>query len=164
MYGRRRSYRKIPRGPRTKYSLENFYFLGSTSNIQTDPAIVSNSNDYQSVQTIIPATTVEGMRKVKNLTITVEVATADKTARYAIVYVPYATNVNYLCLLAYPNKLYEPSQFVMAQGMIDQDMGPNRIRSSVSRNLNEGDQIVFLIATDDTTSFKIAGQYSVAYN
>ena len=78
-------------------------------------------------------------------------------------YVPNATVPNNLGQLAYPDTVYEPSQFVMMLGQIESSAGPNRIRCPLARNLNEGDQIVLLIGTNTTQTFYVTATYAISY-
>ena len=133
---------KRPRyGKRDKYS------------IQQKASVASIAANHTSVVDIVPATTTEGMRKVKHLTcnLTQVVAggsSAESNLFWALVYVPQGTTAGSLNIAtagATPSSMYEPNQFVMNCGVIDpysrsyQDLPP------ISRNLNDGDKISLLI-------------------
>lgn len=129
---RKRSFR---RGSRDKYSVENkggIATVGSTA----------VNNWYQSTVNIVPATSVEGMRKVKHTTVTLTPYNASSdlgAVCYALVYVPEGYNPN--ALFSSSSSIYEPNQFVMQCGLMDFSAGPIRIHSPISRNLNSGDSI-----------------------
>ena len=133
---------KRPRyGKREKYS------------IQQKASVASISANQTSVVDIVPATTTEGMRKVKHLTcnLTQVVAggsSAESNLFWALVYVPQGTRAGALNIAtagADPSSMYEPNQFVMNCGVVDPTAGPIRISSPISRNLNDGDKISLLI-------------------
>ena len=133
---------KRPRyGKRDKYS------------IQQKASVASIAANHTSVVDIVPATTTEGMRKVKHLTcnLTQVVAggsSAESNLFWALVYVPQGTTAGSLNIAtagATPSSMYEPNQFVMNCGVIDPTAGPIRIYSPISRNLNDGDKISLLI-------------------
>ena len=79
----------------------------------------TGSDDATAKVEIVPASEIEGMRKVKHLT--VSLATTGTTG------------------------MYEPNQFVMNCGVIDPSAGPIRFTSPVSRNLNDGDSIYLCV-------------------
>ena len=138
---RRAPRRTIKSYNRDKYSKENFRVAVAVGNTLVNGL-------YQGGQAIVPATTVQGMRKVKHVTVSLSKLTNDgvddaKPFHWALVYVPesYAANP----IGAVGGSLYEPNQYVMACGCVDPDAGPIRIRSPVARNLNSGDSISLVI-------------------
>ena len=133
---------KRPRyGKRDKYS------------IQQKASVASIAANQTSVVDIVPATTTEGMRKVKHLTcnLTQVVAggsSAESNLFWALVYVPQGTKAGgtqHRNCRGNSSSMYEPNQFVMNCGVIDPTAGPIRIYSPISRNLNDGDKISLLI-------------------
>ena len=133
---------KRPRyGKRDKYS------------IQQKASVASIAANHTSVVDIVPATTTEGMRKVKHLTcnLTQVVAggsSAESNLFWALVYVPQGTTAEvtqHRNCRGNSSSMYEPNQFVMNCGVIDPTAGPIRIYSPISRNLNDGDKISLLI-------------------
>ena len=134
---------KRPRyGKRDKYS------------IQQKASVASIAANQTSVVDIVPATTTEGMRKVKHLTcnLTQVVAGgsggAESNLFWALVYVPQGTtagSTQHRNCRGNSSSMYEPNQFVMNCGVIDPTAGPIRIYSPISRNLNDGDKISLLI-------------------
>ena len=125
---RRRKYR----GSRDKYSVEQSAF-----NLELTSAATTVS------QVVVPGVNLEGMRKVKHLTVSLQMTSA-VGCWWALVYVPQGTTVNGLNITS-GQPLYEPNQFVMNCGIIDADAGPIRFSSPLSRNLNSGDSIVLLL-------------------
>ena len=126
------------RGSRDKYSVEQ------------QAGELSVAASQQAYTVVVPDTGVQGMRKVKHLT--VSAAANFSTAGdphvdmfWALVYVPQGTNPSTLSVSG-TTGMYEPNQFVMNCGVWDFSAGPCRISSPVSRNLNSGDRIVLIVA------------------
>ena len=101
---------------------------------------------------VVPSTVVEGMRKVKHITVNASIqgaagATATDAMYWAIVYVPQGTTPNAINIATAASTpgMYEPNQFVMNCGVVDGTAGPIRFSSPVGRNLNDGDSIYLLI-------------------
>ena len=129
------------KGSRDKYSVEN---RCATLTLPAYPT--------QSQLNIVPQTGVEGMRKVKHLTVTMSSEAEQTTGVYwALVYVPEGYNPNNLNLTGGAS-LYEPNQNVMACGVMDFSAGPCRVYSRLSRNLNSGDRIVLVVASTNASS------------
>ena len=106
---------------------------------------------------LVNHTDVEGMRKVKHVNISL---TGSTTANmyWAIVYVPAGSTVQ---ALNPAGDFYPTPQYVMSCGVWDHDCGPNRIYSKLSRNLNPGDAIYFVIQGNANTSFNYCATYAV---
>ena len=111
---------------------------------------------------IVPETTVQGMRKVKHLEISMQgpEETADGMW-WAIVYVPAGTTPAGLNLTT-GGELYSPSQFVMNCGVCDFSAGPTVLRSRLSRNLNAGDAIYLLLRPAASTQVAFSAVVSYA--
>ena len=163
MYGRKRGIRRYNsyRGSRDKYSQENTLVSGQLTNVQTDPVSIVEGYEYQTVQTVIAATEVYGVRKVKHIKFSWRGAS---DCIFAVVYVPHGTSPNYLAQLAHPGQMYEPSQFVMLCGQLDSSAGPVLRTVPVARNLHEGDQIVLLFAATTALNYYATITYSICYN
>ena len=131
----RRPYKRPRYAKRDKYSVQQKCVEISTVN-DTDTSKVE----------IVPGTDVEGMRKVKHLTVTVAPEMTDGSSFYwAIVYVPQGTTPGNINVTATGAGMYEPNQFVMNCGIVSSGAGPIRFSSPVARNLNDGDGIYMLI-------------------
>ena len=76
---------------------------------------------------VVPDSSVEGMRKVKHITVSLahqEVTTEySGIAYWALVYVPQGTTPNTMTLSG-TTSMYEPNQFVMNAGVVDFPGGP----------------------------------------
>ena len=149
-----RRYYKRTRTSRKKYSVQQKAF-------KFDAAASSTT----SVE-IVPATTVEGMRKVKH--VTVNCSTTHAVPLYwALVYVPQGTvpGVLNVATTADQTSLYEPNQFVMNCGIADPDAGPIRIWSPLARNLNDGDRILLLITHTNSATVGVFAlcRYAITY-
>ena len=152
----RRSRSNYSRANRDKYSVEQTGISLAVGNTQLNQL-------YQTSQQIIPQSDIQGMRKVKHLTLSM---TSDQTTPmyWALVFVPEGYTVN--SLFATTGQLngpvYNPNQFVMGTGIIDPDAGPIRISSPLSRNLNSGDSIWIVIGTIvANTSFRGICRYAI---
>ena len=123
---------------------------------------------------IIPPSTTEGRRTIKNITISCSVPLS---FRWVIVYVPEGTNVGQLNqepAQIQPSQttavsivsIYEPNQYVISAGTYDSGAGPNRIFSPLARTLNSGDRIFLVIRGSDNTQLNILAiaRYAIKYN
>jgi hypothetical protein len=153
----RRGYKR-PRRTKRKYSVQQKAF-----------AFDSAVNTTSQVE-VVPATTTEGMRKVKNITVSATCGppTAQAPLYWALVYVPEGTSpagLNIAAAAADPTSLYEPNQFVMNCGIADPSAGPIRFWSPLARNLNDGDRIYLLIRHQGTEAMPIRTliRYAIAY-
>lgn len=158
-YRARRPYLRPSMPPRSKYSIEQKSFQ---ANANTTTAV---NSIYQDIFTIVDATTLQGMRKVKhvmcNLTLTGSSTGPDaiNPLYWAIVYVPQGTNVGALNL---NNSLYEPNQYVMNCGVIDPSAGPIRFSSPIARNLNSGDSIILVVGKTSASPAVYSGVFKYA--
>ncbi len=119
---------------------------------------------------VIPESNVEGLRTVKNITVSL---TIPISFRWVIVYVPGGTDVGTLNQEDLPSAtsstivdIYEPNQYVMAAGAYDPGAGPNRIFCPLARKLNSDDRIFLLIRGADNTLINSIGvlRYAIKYN
>ena len=120
--------------------------------IQQKGAVAAVAANRTSAVDIVPATTTEGMRKVKHLTVNLtQIATsnAESNLFWALVYVLRGQRqaLNIATAGATPGSMYEPNQFVMNCGVVDPSAGPIRMSSPISRNLNDGDKITLIRPT-----------------
>ena len=53
--------------------------------------------------------------------------------------------------------MYEPNQFVMNCGIVDDNAGPIRFSSPIGRNLNDGDSIILLVRPNTSSATSIQG-------
>ena len=90
-------------------------------------SVASIAANHTSVVDIVPATTTEGMRKVKHLTCN----RAESNLFWALVVCPPSGDncrvTQHRNCRATPSSMYEPNQFVMNCGVIDPTAGPIRI-------------------------------------
>nr|QIR82169.1 capsid protein [unidentified] len=150
----RRTYIRSRR-PRKKYSIQQKAFSFTAAPSATT-----------SVE-IVPATTVEGMRKVKHVTVNCSAMSVEFPIYWALVYVPQGTTPGALNIAttADETSLYEPNQFVMNCGIADPDAGPIRVWSPLARNLNDGDRILLLCTHINSASLTIyaLSRYAITY-
>ena len=156
----RRYYRRTPRSNnRDKYSVEQTLISAPAYNAWTEvPATDSTKLTRQFSISVIPPTSEQGMRKVKHFTLSFSNANMNGAPLvYALVYVPEGYDPNPINVPIDGNaiSMYEPNQFVISQGIIDTDAGPQRIRSPLSRNLNSGDSIYLIIAATSSAGTPI---------
>ena len=144
----RRPYKRTYYGKRLKYSIQQKAF---SVGVAASPGTT--------LQPLVPATTLEGMRKVKHLTVNLTPASDGSGPLYwAIVYVPQGTTAGVLNIDSTAvSDMYEPNQFVMNCGIVDPTAGPIRFSSPISRNLNNGDSIVLLLRQTTTATMGVDG-------
>jgi len=132
---KRYSYRRYY-GSRDKYSVE-----------QTAGNLLLGNSDYDGAITVVPPADVQGMRKVKHITISLSNTTQSGSTDcyWALVYVPAGTSPSALNISTSGGNMYEPNQYVMSCGLFEFSGGPLRISSPLARNLNSGDQVALLI-------------------
>lgn len=177
-YYRRRYYRGYSK--KLRYASET---MTQTAQIETGatPAqnITANGNYgvFPPLQIITPAVT-QGIRKVKNFTLSIAPTLIDPAngnaqvyipVRYVLIYVPEGTNPNQIQIGAGVNSLYEPNQNVIIQGSFLTGT-PYRTSTRLARNLNSGDSIYLLMAASNTAAwgtqkatFGINLNYAIAY-
>ena len=136
---------------RDKYSVEQ-----RAVSFTTDSQLVSGLS--QQAVVVVPPTDLQGMRKVKHLTCSLVSSSPVSTFYWALVYVPQGTTPN---PLQTGLSLYEPNQFVMNCGIIDNDAGPMRISTPLARNLNSGDAIYLVVGALAQTNINMCVRYAI---
>ena len=150
-----------------KYYRKRYYYPSRDKySVEQQAGVVTMPTSASDVYTtVVPDTAIQGMRKVKHLTVSLaarDIAGSSSDIVYwALVYVPQGTAVNTLNVSGTAG-MYEPNQFVMNCGVADFSAGPCRFTSSVSRNLNSGDKIV-LIMNGGSVSAERFFAYTVRY-
>ena len=153
-YGRRQTYN------RDKYSVEhtNIAVPGfSSTSLNGWTAYEATDTDLASRQyeiNIVPPSDLQGMRKVKHLTISAT-ATYENEApaiEYVLVYVPEGYEPQRVRIPNVANGIsgisaYDANQYIMSMGILDFNAGPQRIHTRLSRNLNSGDRIMLILVT-----------------
>lgn len=157
----------MPRGKRNNY---NYYFPqrslapGRRNKYSSMTYYVTNRNPaaaaYKPYLTVVNPAIIEGMRKVKNISIQLSYDPAytdpqtgqisyveEQRILWAIVYVPKGSEPGTINTTI--GVLYTPPQFIMASGIYDASQPGNtaRIFTPLSRNLNAGDGIAFVYQT-----------------
>ena len=158
----RRTHRSVK--AKSNYSRENrgVYFQVGSSKV---------NEIYQGGSLIVPPSTVQGTRTVKNFTITIPV-TGNVNSEYwwALVYVPQSQEAQPLFATTHTpdGTLYEPNQYVIASGMSDGNAGPIRIRTKLARKLHSGDfiSLVLGVSSESQGQNYVKGlvSYSIKYN
>ncbi len=133
--------------------------------------IATNTSLSGAVATkIVPEEAGEGIRTVKNISISMSI---EEAFRWAIVYVPGGTEVGTLNQEPITGttgstivNLYEPNQYVMAAGTYDPGAGPNRIFCPLARKLNSDDRIFLLMRAGGNTQILSLAvvRYAIKYN
>nr|QIR82149.1 hypothetical protein [unidentified] len=149
---------KRPRATKKKYSVQQKAFGFDAA------------KDTTSLVEVVPATTTEGTRKVKNITVSATCGPPEAEAPlyWAIVYVPQGTTpggLNIAAAATDSTSLYEPNQYVMNCGIADPSAGPIRFYTPLARNLNDGDRILLLIRHVGTQAMPVRTliRYAIAY-
>ena len=95
------------------------------------------SDDATAKVEVVPASEIEGMRKVKHLTVSCSAEVDTGSFYWALVYVPQGTTPGNITvnIVTGTGGMYEPNQFVMNCGVVDPSAGPIRFSSPVARNL-----------------------------
>ena len=158
----RRTHRSVK--ARANYSRENrgVYFQVGQQQV---------NGVYQGGSLVVPPSTVQGTRTVKNFSITIPV-TGNVNSEYwwALVYVPQSQTAQplFAATQSPDGSLYEPNQYVIASGMSDNNAGPIRIRSKMARKLHSGDfiSLVLGLSADSQGTNYVKGlvSYSIKYN
>ena len=167
-YRRRRYYRK-----KNKWSIEQrpgFILGGGWATV---------SDTYLNRQALIPvvtATQQEGVRKAKNISISLATPSTENTLNknssfyWALLYQPEGITPGDL---SSQGQLYQPSQYVISSGIVTSTQGKMRISSRLARNLNQGDSIYLLIGTNNLSlpsepnqnqRFNYLVRYAICYN
>jgi len=151
----RRPYKRPRYGGRDKYSVQ-----------QKAVEFIAGIEDVTAKVEIVPGSDIEGMRKIKHLTVSVTSEQDLGAFFWAIVYVPQGTSPGNLTVNIGTGTtgMYEPNQFVMNCGVIDPNAGPIRFSSPVSRNLNDGDAIYLLIRntnSDQPITYNAVVRYAI---
>ena len=130
---------------RDRYSVEHTSVRTTTTDQWTQvQAIGDAAASFQTIHTIVAASEIQGMRKVKHITLTASNAQTSLNPLYFVLaYVPQGYEPQQIFM---PNAgasldTYPANQYVMSCGWLDFDGGPLRIRTRLSRNLNSGDSI-----------------------
>jgi len=102
---------------------------------------------------VVPASTTQGMRKVKTLTVQLSTvnSVADILGHLSLSLKATIHRSSHLVLLM--ASMYEPNQYVMNCGVCDPDAGPVRFSSRISRNLNSGDRLYLVIGSASSTGY-----------
>ena len=118
---------------RDKYSVEQS-FINGTASAATTAAFA-----------VVPPTDIQGMRKVKHLTVSLmPQASGTSSLVWCLFYLPAGmTAPGFSSTSGAP--IVEPNQYVMNCGIYNSAAGPMRVTSPVSRNLNSGDQVILLV-------------------
>jgi len=142
---------------------ERRYYSRDKYSVEQSAGEISTGEGTDANIIVVPAADLQGMRKVKHITISMSGSYGGSTAAgnfyWALVYVPAGTSPNTLTTTG--TNLYEPNQFVMNCGICDTDAGPIRIGSPVSRNLNSGDSIVLVIKAPQNALYKYVVRFAV---
>lgn len=160
---RRRIYKK------NKWSIEQKpgFVLGNGWATASDTYI-----NRQALIPIVASTTQQGVRKAKNISISIAPpSTSDAANRndayyWALIYAPEGHTPNEL---SSQGQLYQPSQYVINSGIVTTEQGKMRITSRLARNLNQGDSIYLLLGGNSniiptTGRFNYLIRYAICYN
>lgn len=136
----------------------------------------SGGSPVQKGMVLVSPATIQGTRKVKNMTLSIASKGNTVPLLCAIVYVPQGTDAS--SITPGPNgltgaSLYEPNQNVIMQFVMNPVESDNTgsnvqvFRTKLARNLDSGDKIVFIAAPayaneDDSMTIKIVGTFNYA--
>lgn len=163
------------RRSRRYYTKKNKWSIEQKPGFIAGNGWATTSDPYLNRQALIPivsSTTQEGVRKAKNISVSIATPTAagNYAFYWALVYVPEGASPNEL---SSSGQLYQPSQYVISSGIVSSEQGKMRLSSRLARNLNQGDSIYLLIGTNTnfiagtdsaTTRFNYLVRYAICYN
>lgn len=168
-----------------RYSRRRYRYIKKNKwSIEQKPGFIAGNgwattqDTYLNRQALIPivqATTQEGVRKAKNISVSIATpanGVGNASFYWALLYSPEGNTPNEL---SSTGQLYQPSQYVISSGIVSGEQGKLRISSRLARNLNQGDSIYLLIGTNsnfispsaDPASnyrFNYLVRYAICYN
>ena len=175
-----RGYRRYIRYSRNKkrYSNETTS-IAFESNMTNSTYPVSGNNPQIRGFTLVGSTTIQGTRKVKNMTISLSSIGPPVPLLCAVVYCPGGMQPQELHIATNPNSgtdLYEPSQNVIMQFVLNPSITATLVNTNVqtfrtrlARNLDSNDYIALIVkpAFDiaNAAPVKVSGvfNYAIAY-
>lgn len=138
------------------------------------PTVPGETTIGGTYQLVVPAFTVAGIRKVKNFDVNFVTNSADPLL-YALVYLPegaapesFIPQINSTSSQNKFTELFAANQWVIACGSISQG-AQNRMRTRMSRNLNNGDTVWLYVwrinlSSIEDISVNATGSYAIKYN
>lgn len=139
----------MPRRYRRRYSryrpLKTIKYSNETSVFTLQPR--QDDTTVTTPTTVIASISAQGIRKVKNFTLTFSQPNLAQKFQWALVYVPEGTQPQALAQSSRDTvaSMYEPNQNVIMSGIIYYEQAQQTYRSRLARNLNSGDKIVLVI-------------------
>ena len=146
---------------RNKYSNETQLF-GNQFTVDLEPGEPYPIQGDKYGIAIVPATSIEGTRQIKNLTIRINATNIDMPLHVFVVYVPEGSTLGQIGLDSASGSLYCPPKNLICHGILnpdvirDGDYVVKRINSSyiclkspLARNLNSGDKIIMFLFCRD---------------
>ena len=171
-----RYYRKKRYYKKHKWNIEQ----RASNSVASAWTTINNQGSFnrQILVPVVPAISQEGVRKVKNISISAAIAYQGTTGStstnpsygpiyWALIYAPEGTTINEL---KFNDELYQPSNFVINSGIIDNTNNTKyRISSRLARNLKANDRIYLLMGTNVSSGEQPAGinwliRYAVCFN
>jgi len=163
-YRQRRRFRR-----KNKYNLEQN--PGRIPNSAWNQGILDEQFNSNVFTEVVPSTNIEGVRKVKNLSVMLSTLPAETTAQFnasiywALVYVPEGLAPNFLHDVG---DLYQPSQWVLNTGIVNTVQNRTRIYTPLSKNLNKGDRIFLVLGSStnptDLPTISYLVRYAICFN
>lgn len=166
---------------RSRRALKSVKYANETRQFAVNITWQNASTPQESITNaiVVPPTDIQGMRKVKNLTVQIQgqpnLTTVD-LFNWALVYVPFGQNPGTLnTAVSTGQSFYEPNQNIIMSGLGSFANGLTR-RTRLARNLNSGDRIVLLISVSRVSNlptdvkfpltFFLTGvvNYAITYN
>lgn len=153
-----------------RYSRRRYYYRKGKYNIETRPIrfttpTTTDNGYYQNQIQVVPPSTTEGVRQVARLTVSLTGSNDNALPIFwALVYIPEGVTTTSLFPTA--STLFEPSAYVLSSGVADPNAGPIRISSRIRKNLNAGDQIYLLTASNQSNQALFLGlvRYAIKFN
>lgn len=166
-YARRRYAPATYRPKREKYQFVPF-------SMTVNPPPSADDKIAGTYQLVVPAFTIAGVRKVKNFDVNFVTNSTDPLL-YALVYIPegakpesFIPSINGTSAQDKFTELFAANQWVIACGSISQG-AQNRLRTRMSRNLNNGDTVWLYVwrintSSEEFVAVNATGSYVIKFN
>ena len=166
---------------RFRYSKKNKWSIEQRPGFIAGNGWTTTSDTYLDRQALIPivqSTNQEGVRKAKNISVSVAAPSLGGTNNnnypfyWALIYAPEGVTPSEL---SSSGQLYQPSQYVISSGIITSEQGKMRLSTRLAKNLNQGDGIYLLLGTNSafinsgstqqpSYRFNYLVRYAICYN
>ena len=165
MYRRRRGYKIVRSKKRYSNETTTIAFARDFSNAETQPKTgQANTLGY----TLVSAASLQGTRKVKNMTISLSSIGCPVPLICAVIYCPGGIAPSPITVPsaseAVGARMYEPNQNVILSGVISTGEPAKTFYSRLARNLNSGDAIALIIKSPQNAAAVVKSGITCSLN